>query len=556
MTSVSLDPETFQLLINRFATELPGILAGHQTVADLALRSKQLLNSAETPFTLAFVGQMRSGKSSLINALIGADLAVTGVNETTATINWFRYGSPDRAGTFRVVWKDRPAEEFPISEIQNWVGDSERARCTRQLDFFADVPFLRKANIVDTPGTRSVLADHSRATEEFLAIRQEKDTKEAGEAADAVVYVLPPVAREADSDFLAEFEKATRIQGSSPYNSLAVVHKWETQEATDPYANALRKCERVKNALDGQVSIVIPVSAPLGRAAEKFSHSYWADIFGLYAGTKPDVLDDLLLTEKDFLSWEEPLCPLNSIERKTLRISFQLPWPSFKALFAIARHRKPNDPQELRAIISEVSGISSLRQTIDLKFLTRSRLIKAFSVLGKGLEPAQIAATRLRNHKQKQFALLEDADRRVLPRLLSAIKAGATGLEPVLQYVEETRNTITLDAFQASEILKRLGDFLVPVKDAFTDLDADMKMLQSLDNNSLPGEWQNILRDLFGANGTSLSDRLASVGKNLEAVDSLLGKVHSELNRSAPETKKIFEHAHLRLQQMADFLDS
>ena len=113
-----LDYQDFTRLIERYATELPGILASHYKTAHLAPDMGRLLQVAETPFTLAVVGQMRAGKSSLLNALIGSDLAVVGVNETTATINWFKYGQGDKTQRFCVSWKDRPAEDFELPAIR------------------------------------------------------------------------------------------------------------------------------------------------------------------------------------------------------------------------------------------------------------------------------------------------------------------------------------------------------------------------------------------------------------------------------------------------------
>lgn len=553
MIPVSLDPEEFQRLIERFAAELPEILAGHHLCADLARHTERLPAMFDTPFTIAIVGRMRTGKSSLINALIGADLAVIGVNETTATINWFRHGGPDSAATFRAVWKDRPAETFPLAELHRWVGDSQCARVTKSLEFFAAVPFLRSANVVDTPGTRSVLEAHTAATEEFLAIRCERDTQAAGDSADAVVYVLPPVARESDQDLLEAFERTSRIPGSSPYNSLAVVHKWETQESDDPYENALRKCERVRKAIGGLVADVFPVSAPLGRAAERFGADFWEAMFALYE-TPQVALSDLLMQEKDFMNWEEPACPLSVAARRSLRTDYELPWASFKAVAAIAKRRKPADPNELRALIAEAGGISKLRELLERRFLTRSRLIKVFGVLAKAREPCQVALVRLRNHKVRQTALLEEAERAIGP-LTAAVHSGAGDLEPALRYLRETRQTVEREARDTAESLRRLGEASIAVNDAFDDLDNDMKMLELLDRLEVESEWRGTLRSLFGADGTGLSQRLSGTDGTLAAVDDLLGKVRAQALKSRPEFKKLFDHARTRLQQIADALD-
>ena len=50
------------------------------------------------------MGEFSSGKSSFVNAFIGADVAPTGITPTTATINVVRYGR-ERGG--RIVSRRR-----------------------------------------------------------------------------------------------------------------------------------------------------------------------------------------------------------------------------------------------------------------------------------------------------------------------------------------------------------------------------------------------------------------------------------------------------------------
>lgn len=155
-----LDYREFTELVEKFSTGLPELLASHHQTRDFAPRVQRLLEFAESRFTLAIVGQMRGGKSSLLNALIGVDLAAVGVNETTATINWFTHGTGEQTRRFRVHWKGRPPEDRSLDEKEQWVGESSRAAETRKLEFFADTEFLRTADVVDTPGTRSLVLAH------------------------------------------------------------------------------------------------------------------------------------------------------------------------------------------------------------------------------------------------------------------------------------------------------------------------------------------------------------------------------------------------------------
>ena len=51
---------------------------------------QSLREELDSPCVLAVAGKVKAGKSFLINALLGVDLAMTGNTETTATINVFK----------------------------------------------------------------------------------------------------------------------------------------------------------------------------------------------------------------------------------------------------------------------------------------------------------------------------------------------------------------------------------------------------------------------------------------------------------------------------------
>ena len=397
MASAVFDYREFHQLIEVFAANLPALFARHRTTTDLIPRVADLLNVAETPFTVAIIGQMRVGKSSLLNALVGADLAVTGTTETTATINWFKHGEPRQCGRFRVVWKDRPAEEFPLDQISHWVHDSGRAAATRYIEFFADTAFLRRANVVDTPGTRSTIESHEDTTNDFLAVRREQETQREGEAADAILYVLPCVVRESDQELLASFESGTRLTGSYPYNSLAVIHKWEALlDVPDPLAEAQRKADKMSARMADFVVRVLPVSAPLAMAAQHFPDTFWTAVLELTANSPAAVLDELLSYEPYFKESDQP-CGLDKTARQRLRTQFRLkevefPWNSFRIVVNLARVQRPGSAQALRCIVDEASGLAPLRAELEQRFFSRSRMIKAFSVLSKAWEPCQVAS--------------------------------------------------------------------------------------------------------------------------------------------------------------------
>ena len=541
-----------------FAAELPSLLAEHQVVADLVPRVDRLIGAADKPFSVAVIGQMRSGKSSLLNALVGADLALTGVNETTATINIFKHGDQIQSDRFRAVWRDRPSEEFPRSDLIRWQGDSEAARATRWLEFYAEAPFLRTADLIDTPGTRSVIEDHTRTIHEFLALRADRETREQGDAADAILYVLPPVARQSDSELLADFERSTRMPGASPYNSLAAVHKWDGLESNDPVAAAMEKADRIRKSLGHQVALVLPVSAPLAVAAETFHDEFWEGILNLSLNGPKDVLEDITLSDSDFESYEPKGCPWSAARRSELRRRFPMPWPSLKLLILRAARCQFGCSMDFRTDVLKASGIIQLRDALTSRFFKRSRLIKAFSVLSKAWEPCQIASSRLRNYKRSRQDLLNDAVDAV-----DELNVGGVNLAKVRLYLKESRISVEDDLQRATSLLRRLDERTESLRDLHAGLDADLKLLGYIDSteNRIDEKWAERLRCLFGGRGLSLKHRAnwlcigTATEPSFAAANEAIVELRRRLHNSGSAEYEAYEHAVFRIEQIVHHAD-
>lgn len=555
-----LEYQEFSRLIERFAIQLPAILARHHRTADLAPKVAGLLHIAETPFTLAVVGQMRVGKSSLLNALCGTDMAVVGVTETTATINWFKYGQGAETQRFRVTWKDRPAEDVDLKEIHRWMGESTEAANTASLEFFAETDFLKIANIVDTPGTRSAITSHTEASQEFLAARREGETHRLGGEADAIIYVVPPVAREPHKQTLRDFEDTTRLPGSTPYNSLAVLHKWETIEAEDAYAEAGRKAERMFKAMNGLVSAVLPASAPLGRAAEQFEEAFWNGVLNLTANSPGRVVDRLLLSELNFLDVASS-CSLTQAERSQLRTVFNLPWACLKVIIQTARRKQPGTGRELRNMIAEMSGLERLRQELRQRFFARSKMIKSFSVLSKARESCRTAEVRLRNHKTNLARSLETGVA-IQTMLANRIAGGETDLRVVQEYLQTTLIPIESDLELARGTLVDLGRSVLEVEDAHREMNADLNYLQVLQRNShgTNPELVRVLFSLFGGCGAGLLDRLSFLNmadiKTIQVsdLDNTIDLLRGFGLKSGREWSEMADHGIERLEEIANWL--
>ncbi|MBZ0134941.1 MAG: dynamin family protein [Planctomycetes bacterium] len=99
-----------------------------------------LVGHLEELFLLVIVGEVKAGKSTFINSLLNSDICKVGAIPTTDKIHVLKYGD---------TVKERVIEEFLVENLS------------------PHEP-LKTINIVDTPGTNSIVKRHGEITESFI----------------------------------------------------------------------------------------------------------------------------------------------------------------------------------------------------------------------------------------------------------------------------------------------------------------------------------------------------------------------------------------------------
>lgn len=373
-----------------FLLRMAGVFQSFPELREHEASLREIASSVVSPFTLAVFGRMKTGKSSIINALVGRELAITGVDEATATLNWISYGSKEQSDSVIVHWKDGRVEPIAFSRVLEWAGkDPEVLRRVRETEFlqmFADAETLRNVNIVDTPGTGSVADEHEVVAKQFLSPRAAEESEDEGRKADALLYVFPPVARASDEDSLGTYRQ-TRMPGSDPYNSIGVLHKWDGMEADDLQAEAESKSKRVAATLSDMVCEVIPVSAPLALAAKHAPNPFFDSLLDLTC--REPARDDLLKALKRDNRWDQ------EEGRKRIRESYPMPWVSFVRLIRLLLDRSCQTAAESRSVCLEASGFQRLERALDERFFRRAALIKQRLTRVKAKRPIQLGLMKL-----------------------------------------------------------------------------------------------------------------------------------------------------------------
>ena len=244
-------------------------------------------------FLLVIAGEFNSGKSSFINALLGANLQEVGVTPTTSHIHLLKYGAE--------------VTKRPI-EAGVWVQT-------------APIELLRNINIVDTPGTNAIVREHEALTSEFIprsdlvlfitsADRPFSQSESAfleqikqwGKKIVLIVNKID-ILEESDRVKVMEFvkESADRLIGDRP--RIFAVSTKLAQEAKkgNPRAWTLSGFEEVEdyiyNTLDDVGRFTLKLSNPLGVGQKLINHQ-------------------LELVQSDLDSLEDDSALLDDIERQ------------------------------------------------------------------------------------------------------------------------------------------------------------------------------------------------------------------------------------------------
>lgn len=132
------------------------------------------------PMRLAVVGQLKRGKSTLVNALLGADVVATARRELTFNVNELRYSETDKV---IVHFRDgRKPRALPSEQLSRWTThDPDRLadlKQVRKVEFGLPQELLRRFRLIDTPGLGSVHGADSAATLEHLGVRSVAEREE------------------------------------------------------------------------------------------------------------------------------------------------------------------------------------------------------------------------------------------------------------------------------------------------------------------------------------------------------------------------------------------
>ena len=521
--------ESFRDFLHESAT----MFGEYGFLGDCERQLRELETGIVRPFNIAVFGRMKTGKSSLINALLGRDLAITGVEETTATVNVISYTTDGAMlGKFTIHWKDRPPETFPLDRlVADWSGKTpevvEKVAKTAYIQLYSDDPALALHEIIDTPGTGAAVSDHEKVAQAFL-----DPSVQEGRKADALVYVFGINGRETDEQNLATFRSGC-LPGSKPYNSVGVLHKWDFTywDSGGNWSEIQSKAERLKKQMSSVVAEVIPVSAPISTMADRSSEEDLAAVLALIGAKGAKCIEQLLQDEED---WNED----DDCRVLSERFPF-VPWPCFRiAVREAVRLGESAATDDFRARLGDLGGMDRLRSFLDRNFFKSAALIRQRQQYARFLRVKDEAYARIQDRQEE---LEEDTDN------WDALVAECHSSSSLAHWVGHKRDSAKAELKELVRRSVKLDNWLINnhIEDILNDLNALdwckshperisgeelmalRGMVDSLAGDAVATADENILRVLEGRFASLQHGALDSNGR--KAVEYLKGRINSFL---------------------------
>lgn len=327
----------------------------------------------DEPLRVAIAGRVKSGKSTLLNALIGERLAPTDAGECTRIVTWYLDGHSYQVMLHPKHGAARPArftrEDGAIEVDLGGLAPED----VDEMQVTWPSQALRVATLIDTPGIGSLSERAARRAWELLAADDEETP------ADAVLYLMKHLHAN-DLEFLRAFHD-TEVSRPNPVNAIGVLSRADEIGVgrLDSMASARRIAARLATEpkVRRVVQTVVPVAGLLAETALTLTEAEVRQL-RLIADHPPKEIEELLLSADRFIE-KMPELGVTSIEREHLLARFGL--FGVRLGSTLLRRGVAGTATELAKELAERSGLTDLQEVLRSLFFQRRDVLKSRSAL-------------------------------------------------------------------------------------------------------------------------------------------------------------------------------
>lgn len=330
-------------------------------------RLRHHLSRFEEPLRIAIAGPAESGKSTLVNALMGEEIAPIELDAgRDHAFTWYEDGPAPRVTAYQA---GGPARELAVTRSAGGMRvDSGGWRLEQVDDIVVEWPTraLRHATLVDTPPVTSPSPAEKSTLDRVLA-----DT-------DAVMYLTPDV-RGADLDLLRQAQPGS-VARAAPVNVMLVLSR--ADELSGGRIDALVTAKQLARAHHREARIsqtclsVIALSGLVALASRVLSEPEFAALAMMAAAERADLERHLVSTDR-FTGPMFPV-PIEAHSRRALLDRFGI--HGVRLATTLIRTGSGTRAR-LAAELMRRSGLAELRESMNQHFIERRHVLKARSAL-------------------------------------------------------------------------------------------------------------------------------------------------------------------------------
>jgi hypothetical protein len=335
-------------------------------------RLRDQIDRLDEPLRVAIAGKVKAGKSTLLNALVGEQIAPTDAGECTRVVTWYRDAPSPRV---TLMPRTGAPRQLPLTRTDGRLEFDLRGSAPDDVDrLLVDWPSrsLRTTTLIDTPGIAS-LSTHISARSVALLAPDDQPSD-----ADAVIYLMRHL-HATDVRFLESFYDQVGAP-AAVVNTVAVLSR--ADEIGAGRLDAMVSARQVARRYRAEPKVrqlcqtVVAVTGLLAETARTLRQAEFSALSELAQLPRSD-LDSLLLSADRFAT--APASPTLPAETRSALVErFGL----FGLRLATTLIRQGyRDPARLAEELVRRSGLDELRTVLATQFTERRDVLKARSAL-------------------------------------------------------------------------------------------------------------------------------------------------------------------------------
>jgi hypothetical protein len=337
-----------------------------------AARLRDQLDRLDEPLRVAIAGKVKAGKSTLLNALVGEQIAPTDAGECTRVVTWYRDAASPRV---TLMPRTGAPRQLPLTRTDGRLEFDLRGSAPDDVErLLVDWPSrsLRTTTLIDTPGIAS-LSTHISARSVALLAPDDQPSD-----ADAVIYLMRHL-HASDVRFLESFYDS----GGAPaavVNTVAVLSR--ADEIGAGRLDAMVSARQVARRYRGEPKVrqlcqtVVAVTGLLAQTARTLRQAEFSALSELATSSRSE-LDSLLISADRFTATDAH-AGVSAQTRSALVERFGM----FGLRLATTLIRQGyHEPAKLAEELVRRSGLDELRTVLATQFTERRDVLKARSAL-------------------------------------------------------------------------------------------------------------------------------------------------------------------------------